>query len=485
VAVAPDGTVYVADGWRNQRIQHFTATGSFLGKWGTRGTGDGQFNDPWGVTVAPDGTIYVADRGNQRVQRFSNTGVFLGKFGIYGSGDGQFNGPMGLSVAPDGTLYVAEYWNSRIEAFGSEYSTMWRGEYFANRWLAEAPVLIRQDAAVDFNWGSGSPGTGVPADNFSARWQRYVSFDANTYRFTVFTDDGVRLWVDDKLLIEAWQDPQVTTYSADISLAQGYHRVRLEYYEASGGAAVRLSWGTNTITPTSTSVVTWTNTPTSTPTRTPTSTATPTRTSTGTATATPPPTRTPTRLARVYLPIIAKNYFPPTPIPTSTSTPTPRPIRNPSFEDGLNYWQTAGVVAPSSEWKTNGQYAARLGEPSYWCAGGGVVGRNGVTQTFDVPSTGSTTLTFDYKIVTEDSLLESGDYLQMEINDGIVGRIGWQKGPSRCSGQPNIITGTYSIDLLGLGHQRGDSIEFGVFIVIVDQYYNTYGYIDNVRWGTP
>jgi hypothetical protein len=113
------------------------------------------------------------------------------------------------------------------------------------------------------------------------------------------------------------------------------------------------------------------------------------------------------------------------------------------------------------------------------------VGKNGVTQTFDVPYTGSTNLTFDYKIVTEDSLLENGDYLQIEINDGIVGRIGWQQAPSRCSGQPNILTGTYSVDVLGLGYQRGDSITFGVFIVIVDQYYNTYGYIDNVRWGTP
>jgi hypothetical protein len=111
------------------------------------------------------------------------------------------------------------------------------------------------------------------------------------------------------------------------------------------------------------------------------------------------------------------------------------------------------------------------------------VGKNGVTQTFDVPSTGSTTLTFDYKIVTQDSLLENGDYLQIEISDSIVGRIGWQQAPSRCLGQPNILTGTYSVDLLGLGHQRGASITFGVFIVIVDQYYNTYGYVDNVRWG--
>jgi len=51
--------------------------------------------------------------------------------------------------------------------------------------------------------------------------------DAGTYRFTVYADDGVRLWVDDRLLIDQWQHPQVATYSAEVSLAQGYHRVRL------------------------------------------------------------------------------------------------------------------------------------------------------------------------------------------------------------------------------------------------------------------
>jgi len=200
---------------------------------------------------------------------------------------------------------------------------------------------------------------------------------------------------------------------------------------------------------------------------------TPTPTSTSTATPTNTPTPTPTRLARVYLPIIVR----------TSSSPPPRSIQNPSFEDGLSYWQTVGVVAPSLDWQTNGQYSARLGDPNYSCAGGGVVGKNGVTQSFDVPYAGSTTLAFDYKIVTEDSLLLNGDYLQIEINGSPVQRIGWQQAASRCLGQPNIFTGTYSVDLLGLRHPRGTSITLGVFIVIVDKYYNTYGYIDNVRWG--
>jgi len=189
--------------------------------------------------------------------------------------------------------------------------------------------------------------------------------------------------------------------------------------------------------------------------------------------------------ARVYLPLVLRNYYPPTPTPTPTPITTPRPIQNPSFEDGLNYWQTVGVVVPSSEWQTHGQYSARLGDPNYRCDGGGIVGKNGINQTFDVPTIGATILAFDYKIVTQDSLLENGDYLQIEINGSPVQTIGWQQAASGCLGQPNIITGTYSVDLLGLGHQRGAGIKLGVFIVIVDQYYNTYGYIDSVRWGAP
>ena len=118
----------------------------------------------------------------------------------------------------------------------------WKGEYYNNPDLAGGPVLVRNDPWIDFNWGTGSPGLGVPADNFSARWTRTLSFGDGNYRLYMKVDDGARLWVDDQLLIDQWHDSGPVTYVTDRHLSSGDHRVRLEYYDRTGGAQARLWW---------------------------------------------------------------------------------------------------------------------------------------------------------------------------------------------------------------------------------------------------
>ncbi|MDX9831136.1 MAG: PA14 domain-containing protein [Anaerolineae bacterium] len=128
------------------------------------------------------------------------------------------------------------FWREVVESYPD-----WKGEYYNNRDLAGSPVLVRNDKSVDFNWGTGAPASGLPADNFSARWTRNVDLSAGLYRFTVQVDDGVRLWVDGKLLIDRWHDG-TATYTADVNLSGGTHALRMEYYEHTGGAMARLSW---------------------------------------------------------------------------------------------------------------------------------------------------------------------------------------------------------------------------------------------------
>jgi hypothetical protein len=118
----------------------------------------------------------------------------------------------------------------------------WRGEYFNNDRLSGTPVLVRLDPNIHFNWGAGSPASSLDQDYFSARWTRTSYFAEDRYRFTTETDDGVRLYIDNELVIDQWQCMARTQYSARRSLTRGNHTIRMEYFEATGNAFAKLSW---------------------------------------------------------------------------------------------------------------------------------------------------------------------------------------------------------------------------------------------------
>jgi hypothetical protein len=117
------------------------------------------------------------------------------------------------------------------------------GEYF-NGVALSGQRMTRLDPTVDFNWGTLSPDPRLPADNFSARWSgRVKTGAAGSYTFYVQSDDGVRLWLNGQLVVNNWTDHATTENSVTLSLgAAELVNVRLEYYERSGGATVRLLW---------------------------------------------------------------------------------------------------------------------------------------------------------------------------------------------------------------------------------------------------
>ncbi len=125
----------------------------------------------------------------------------------------------------------------RIEQVPQTF-TNWKGEYFANMTLSGQPVLTRNDASISFDWGQGAPASGLPADGFSVRWTRTLKFDAGVYRFSLRSDDGVRLWIDNVLQIDEWHNSGGQTFTHDVELSAGNHAFRIEYFENTGGALV-------------------------------------------------------------------------------------------------------------------------------------------------------------------------------------------------------------------------------------------------------
>jgi hypothetical protein len=159
-----------------------------------------------------------------------------------------------------GTLEREKTYYWRVDAFAPPTNTkgdVWsfrigkegggvQGEYYHwtdLSWPFNTLVLTRTDPQIDFVF-SNSPDPNVNDDNFSARWIGQVEAGfTETYTFYARADDGVRLWIDGRQLVDAWVNQSATEYSGQIDLVAGEtYNLVMEYYEDGGGAVAQLRW---------------------------------------------------------------------------------------------------------------------------------------------------------------------------------------------------------------------------------------------------
>lgn len=170
-------------------------------------------------------------------QRYPLKGELLGA----GSGKLQWKRPgkSALETVPQTQLYPAMNDGKGLKA-----------SYFNGDNL-DTLIISRVDPTVDFWWGEsapantdGTPIKGLPADHFSVRWTGQVqALESGTYSFTTSTDDGVRLWVDGKMLIDHFVGQALTPYSGTIDLEAGRkYDIKMEYFDGTGGAVAKLLW---------------------------------------------------------------------------------------------------------------------------------------------------------------------------------------------------------------------------------------------------
>ena len=117
-------------------------------------------------------------------------------------------------------------------------------EYFRGTELQGAPVVTRTDADVNFDFNDSSPAPGLGREDYSIRWTGFLTAPkSGSYDLGVTGDDGYRLWLDGKLVVEDWTAHAPSTKTAKVRLEKGHrYALKLEYFQGGGGAVAKLIW---------------------------------------------------------------------------------------------------------------------------------------------------------------------------------------------------------------------------------------------------
>ncbi len=240
-SIAVDGSskLWITDKVNN-RVQVFTEAGTFVKAIGgtVSGTEAGKFNAPEGIATDGEGHVYVADTLNKRIQVFDEEGNFLTKFGSAGSGTGQFSEANAIDVGRDGGIYVADWVANRVQKFNEKYEYVLQfGSSGPGDGQFSHPDAVEADGKGNVFVGDQSNGrvqifneAGEYVTQFDAKGSGEAQFSF-TYPMGIIADSSNGVWITDvsnnriqKWLIpssEAPKVPEENDPSVDIDLEAG------------------------------------------------------------------------------------------------------------------------------------------------------------------------------------------------------------------------------------------------------------------------
>lgn len=130
-------------------------------------------------------------------------------------------------LPPPAQVWTARYWN--IDS----------GESPA--WPVTEPIVTKTETAINYDWQNHSPYPEINEDHFIARWVTAMDFEGGNYSFYTLSDDGIRVYVDEELIIDEWNDHGPTIFRVDKVMSAGIHEIHVEYYENRGSAVMKFS----------------------------------------------------------------------------------------------------------------------------------------------------------------------------------------------------------------------------------------------------
>jgi beta-glucosidase len=187
------------------------------------------------AVIGANGDSYIAGGGSSYLTPFQYTSLQKGLQDIVG------NNVKIQYVAFSSVLKSA----AENSVFYSRTAVGLQAAYFKNDSLGGTPDFTRIEKTVDHHWDKAPDVAGFAGDHFSVRWTGSIKpTKTDNYKFTVRGDDGYRLWVNDKLILDEWHDQAALTRSKILSLeADKSYDIKLEYFENAGNADITLAWG--------------------------------------------------------------------------------------------------------------------------------------------------------------------------------------------------------------------------------------------------